>query len=120
LPLYLPLLVVKLVAVLAYAGGLCGRFLTSEPAAQKRAVHAVASPAIAVVWATGLALASMSNVPLTELWIVMGLGLSLISLLALIAGVSRPIPMRIAFLSAAVPLLLVLIAMVYRPRWSDF
>ncbi len=117
---YLPLLVLKFTAVLAYAGGLIGRFVANDVAGQKRAVHAIASPALVVVWGAGYVLGALLGVPLTELWLMGGLVLSLVSLLVLIYSVARPVRLGPAFLAAAVPLVLVLVLMVYRPRWSDF
>lgn len=116
---YLPLLVLKFVAVLAYAGGLVARFVADGAAARKRAVHAIASPAIVVVWLAGWALAELGGTSIGELWIVLGLVLSLVSQLALVYGVARPVRPLPALLAALVPLLLVVVAMVYRPRWSD-
>jgi hypothetical protein len=117
--LYLPLLVVKFLGVLAYAGGLGARFLAEGAAAQKRAVHAVASPAIVVVWLAGWGLCELGGTSIGELWIVIGLLLSLASQLALVYGVARPVRPLPALLGALGPLLLVVLAMVYRPRWSD-
>lgn len=116
---YLPLLVLKFVAVLAYAGGLTARFVAEGAPARRRAVHGIASPAIVLVWLTGWGLTQVSGTPLSELWVLAGLVLSLVSQLALVYGVARDVRPLPAFLAATVPLLLVLLAMVYRPRWSD-
>lgn len=116
---YLPLLVLKFVAVLAYAGGLTARFVADGAAARRRAVHGIASPALVVVWLTGWGLTQVSGTPLSELWVLAGLVLSLVSQLALVYGVARDVRALPAFVAATLPLLLVLLAMVYRPRWSD-
>lgn len=116
---YLPLLVLKFAAVLTYAAGLGARFVASDLPLQKRAVHTIASPALVLVWATGYGLSALLGVPLTELWLVGGLLFSLVSLLVLIYSVSRPMKTATAFVLAVLPLLLVLLFMVYRPRWRD-
>ncbi|MGE0785162.1 MAG: hypothetical protein AB7S26_05690 [Sandaracinaceae bacterium] len=117
--IYLVLRFVKLTAVLGYAGGLVGRFTATEPSLQRRSVHRIASPAMLVVWSSGLALASVSGTSFGELWIVLGLVLSLASLLCLVWSVSRPVHLVRACAGAVVPLLLTVGVMVLRPRWSD-
>lgn len=109
-----------MLAVLAYAGGLVGRFLATDPAMQKRAVHAIASPAIVVVWISGLGLCEVTSVPFSEAWVIAGMALSLLSLMALIYSVARPVSTRAGLAAAAIPVVITLVLMLYRPTWSDF
>lgn len=116
--LYRFILVLKLVGVIAYAGGLAGAFFAEAPADRRRAVHAVASPALLVVWTTGYALTSQLGVALTELWVLGALVLSLGSVLALVHSVTRERRTPAAFAAAAIPLVAVLVLMVFRPTWE--
>lgn len=114
------LLLVKLVAVLGYAGGLVAAFVSAAPAERKRAVHRIASPALLVVWLSGVLLTMEQSVPLTEAWIAGGLVLSLASQLALVHSVVRERRSAGAFLAAALPLAAVLYLMVFRPTWHGW
>jgi len=116
--LYRLILLLKLVGVVAYAGGLAGAFLATAPGDRRRAVHAIASPSLFVVWITGYALTSLLGVALTELWVMGGLLLSLASLLALTHSVTRGRRTVAAFAMAAVPFVAVLGLMVFRPTWE--
>jgi hypothetical protein len=113
------LLLIKLVAVLGYAGGLVAAFVSSAPAERKRAVHHIASPALVVVWLSGVLLTLEQSVPFTEPWIAGGLVLSLVSQLALVHSVTRDLQSRGAFFAAALPLAAVLYLMIFRPTWDS-
>jgi hypothetical protein len=115
---YRILLLLKFVGVLLYAGGLVASLVASELAERKRAVHAIASPALLLVWVAGYLLSTQLQVPLTELWLLGGLVLSLVSQTALVYSVSRPLPLMRAAVLAGLPLVLVLILMVFRPTWQ--
>jgi hypothetical protein len=117
---YRLILLVKLVGVVAYAGGLAGAFLASAPADRRRAVHAVASPGLVVVWLAGYLLVRRLGVALTEPWIAGAFALSLFSLLVLVHSASRDRRTHAAFAAAVVPLLAVLFLMVFRPTWKGF
>jgi hypothetical protein len=116
--LYRLLLFIKLLGVTGYAGGLAASFLASQPHERKRAAHRLASPALLVTWAAGFALASRLGLPLTELWLLAGFGLSFASQLALIFAVTRHLRSPPAIAAATLPLLIVLYLMVYRPTWA--
>ena len=116
--LYRVLLFVKFAGVLAYASGLGAALLSVSLRERKRAVHAIASPGIVVVWAAGYGLSTQLAIPLTECWIISGLLLSLVSLMGLIYGVSRAGHSAVAAGVSIVALLAVLIVMVFRPTWS--
>ncbi|MDB4973864.1 MAG: hypothetical protein JWN48_2205 [Myxococcaceae bacterium] len=118
LNLYKAVLVLKLTGVLAFAGGFAAAFLASGLPERRRAVHGLASPALLLVWLTGYFLTTELQIPLTELWILGALVLSLVSMLALVHSVSRDRRTRPVFLVAAIPLLLVLVLMVFRPTWA--
>ena len=115
---YRLLLVLKFLGVLGYAGGLVAAFVATAPAERKRAVHAIASPALLVTWVAGWLLADRLGVALTELWVLGGLVLSCVSLLALIRAARRPRSDRVAFATAAAPLVAVVVMMAFRPTWS--
>src|SRR3954447_7560170 len=110
--IYRVFLLLKFVGVLMYAGGFAAAFLATSLRERKRAVHAVASPGLVLVWTAGYILTTELQVPLTELWILGGLVLSLLSLMGLIFSVSRDKRTVPAFCAAALPLLLVLACMV--------
>lgn len=117
---YRLLLLLKLVGVVAYAGGLVGAFLATAPADRRRAVHAVASPGLLVIWVAGYLLVRRLGVPLTEPWIAGAVALSLVSLLALVHSAARDRRTHTAFATAVVPLFAVLFLMVFRPTWKGF
>ena len=117
--MYRLILLLKLVGVLLYAGGLIAAFVSTSLKERKRAVHAIASPGLVVTWVGGYLLTTQLHLPLTELWIIGGLVFSLISQLALVYSVSRDRRTVPAFLAAAIPLLLVVALMVFRPTWLD-
>jgi hypothetical protein len=112
---YRVLLVLKLLGVLLFAGGLIAAALVADLADRRRAVHGVASPGLALTWLAGYGLALLTGVPLGELWVVGGLALSLVAQLALVHSVTRGGP-RSARLAVA-PLVAVLVLMVFRPVW---
>ena len=116
--LYRIILFLKLIAVLAYAGGVAGAFLATEPADRRRAIHALASPSLLAIWLTGYALTSQLGVPLTELWVLGALLLSLASLLGAIHSVARDRRTLGALAMSALPLAAVLGLMVFRPTWG--
>ncbi|AUX48399.1 hypothetical protein SOCE26_099330 [Sorangium cellulosum] len=115
---YQILLLIKFVGVILYSGGLIGSFVATALVDRKRAVHAVASPGLVVTWIAGYLLTTQLQVPLTELWIVAAIPLSLVSQLALVHSVSRDRRTTGAFVSAFAPLFMVLLMMVFRPTWS--
>ena len=117
--MYRLILLFKLVGVLLYAGGLITAFAAGSLKERKRAVHAIASPGLVLTWAAGYSLTMQLHLALTELWIIGGLGLSLVSQLALVYSVSRDRRTVPALLATAIPLFLVLALMVFRPTWSD-
>jgi hypothetical protein len=116
---YRLLLVLKFVGVVLYGGGLIAGFAATVPADRKRAVHAIASPGLVLTWLAGYLLTTQLILPLTELWILGGLVLSLVSQLALVHSVSRGRRTLGAFAAAFGPLLLVLGLMVFRPTWAQ-
>lgn len=116
--LYRLVLVLKLAAVMAYGGGLAAAFLASSLEERKRAVHSVASPALLAIWASGYALASMIDVPLTELWILGALVFSCFSQGALVVGVAKNERGVGTFVAASLPIAVVLAFMVFRPTWA--
>ena len=112
------ILLIKFVGVLLYAGGLIGSFVATSLVDRKRAVHSVASPGLVITWSAGYLLITQLHVPLTELWILGAIVLSLVSQLALVYSVSRDRRTVGAFVMSGVPLFLVLVLMVFRPTWA--
>ena len=117
---YRLLLLLKLTAVLVYAGGLVASLVASAIDEKKRAVHGIALAALLLIWATGYGLATLQGIALTELWIAAALGLSFASQLALVVSVSRGWRPWITALAAGLPLFAVLALMVFKPTWAAF
>lgn len=115
---YRLVLLVKLLAVLLYAGGLVTSLVSTVPAERKRAVHGIASPALLVIWATGYGLTAMQGISMGELWILGALGLSLASQLGLVFGVSRSWRTGAMAAAAGIPLIVVMALMVFKPTWA--
>jgi hypothetical protein len=117
--LYRLLLLSKFVGIMLYAGGLVGSFTSSALAERRRAVHAIASPGLLLIWTAGYLLSLHIHVPLTELWIVCALILSFASQLALVRAVSHNRRSTGALLASTLPILVVLALMVFRPTWQE-
>lgn len=115
---YRLLLVLKLAGVLVYAGGLTASLLATSTEQRRRAVHAVASPGLLVIWAAGYLLASHAGVALTELWVLGGLVLSLGSQMALVYRGARAEAGLGSAVSSVAPVAVALVLMVFRPTWS--
>lgn len=108
---------VKFSSVLAYAGGVGIALSSAGVAEKKRAVHLFASPALVLVWLSGYLLTLYQGVPLSELWIVGGFLLSLVShvLLTRAGRAAKASPWdRVAVLLTLGSALLL---MVFRPTW---
>ncbi|RKG70806.1 hypothetical protein D7W79_31440 [Corallococcus exercitus] len=101
----------------SYGGGLVGALVATTSQDRKRAVHAIASPGLVVTWTAGYLLTLQFQLALTEAWILGGLSLSLVSQLALVAMATRERRTLPGALMAAVPFFLVLVLMIFRPRW---
>ncbi len=115
---YRVILLIKFVGVLLYAGGLIGSFVATSLVDRKRAVHSIASPGLVITWSAGYLLIMQLHVPLTELWILGAIILSLVSQLALVYSVSRDKRTVGALVMSGAPLFLVLVLMVFRPTWA--
>ncbi len=116
--LYRVVLLVKLLGVLGYAGGLGAGLLAGSLPERRRAVHGLASPAIVVVWLSGYVLAERLNTQLTELWVLGGLCGSVVSLGALVVSLHTA-GRGWASAVAVGALALVLCFMVFRPTWES-
>ena len=115
--LYRLLLLLKLGAVLAYAAGAGASLLSTSLEARKRAVHGVASPALVVIWICGYALSQLLGVSLSEPWLLGGMVLSVVSLLALVFSAQRGARPWAAVAVGA--LLATLALMVLRPGYGS-
>jgi len=115
---YKLLIVAKFVGVAVFSGGLVARFLARDAESRRRAIHAVASPGLILVWFAGYGLTETLGVALTELWILGGLVFSLASQIALVVFGKRETSALVVSASA-VPLVVVLFLMAFRPTWSS-
>lgn len=115
--LYRLLMWFKLSGVCLFAGGLLAAFLASDLTERKRAVHAIASPAVLVIWGAGYGLSVLREIPLTTPWLAAGIGLSLASQLALVYAVARDRRDAKMLAAAALPFMLALTLMIFRPSW---
>jgi hypothetical protein len=111
-------LVLKLLAVMTYAGGLVASFVSSSLEERRRAAHNIASPALFVIWCVGYTLVWLTDVALTELWIVGGLALSFVANAALVHSVNRDRRTPAAFATCVLPLIAVVMVMVFKPTWQ--
>jgi hypothetical protein len=110
--------VLKFLAVLGYVSAGVTGLVASEAALRKRAVHGVASPALLALWAAGVALAWLRGTSFHELWLLGGLALSFGSNLVLITAVTREPRSRMLIVGYALPIVLAIVLMVLRPKWS--
>jgi hypothetical protein len=117
--LYKAVLIVKLLSVLTYSGGLVAAFVAGEHTARSQAAHQIASTGMLLTWASGLFLVWLSGLRLFELWIVAAFVLSLISQLALVHSVATHQRTASAFIRSVIPLTAVIVLMVTRPTWSS-
>lgn len=109
----------KFVGVSLFGGGMVASFVVSSPVERRRAVHGVASPGLVLTWLAGYLLTLQLGIPLGELWVLGGLLASFVAQLALLQSAARDTVGSGVRLRAAIPLLLVLVLMVFRPTWSS-
>lgn len=107
-------LLAKFAGVLLFVAGSGASLLATTREDRHRAAHTIASSGLFVTWSGGMALASMSGIPLSELWIVLGLGLSFAAHVVVVTAVERGAS-RGHKLAFAALLLGVLAAMIFRP-----
>src|SRR5690606_31556555 len=82
-------LLAKFAGVLLFVAGSGAALLARTREDRQRATHTIASSGLFVAWSGGMALASMSAIPLGELWIVLGLGLSLTAHVVVVTAARR-------------------------------
>lgn len=116
--LYFAVLIVKLIAVMAYSGAAFAAYRAPDMAARKWLAHRVGAPAMTIIWCAGYTLTSITKIPFTELWLLGGAVCSLAANLALIRNVARTELPRWAWLATALPLVLVVAFMVLKPTWE--
>ncbi len=118
--MYQAVLVLKLLSVMGFAGGVVAAFTSADLETRKRAAHRVASPALLATWGCGYLLAGIAHWPLGELWVVGGLASSVIANAVLVICVTRDLRGTGAFMSVAVPIVFTVVLMVFKPTWSVF
>jgi uncharacterized membrane protein len=116
---YQCVLVIKFLAIMAFAGGALAAFLASDAAARKRAVHRIASPSLLLVWLCGYTLLIMSGGALFELWVVGALLLSFVANTSLAYSATANLSKKTAMLTITLPIVLVIILMVLKPTWTE-
>lgn len=112
---------VKLLGVLAYAGGVTASLLARELEVRRHAVHRVASPGLLVIWVGGFLLADTLMVRLREPWLLGAFALTFVAQGALtwsVADEGRRRPGVAVLILALVTATLGL--MVWRPTWGMF
>ena len=107
-------LLAKFAGVLLFVAGSGASLLARTREERHRATHRVASAGLFLAWSGGFALATLSAIPLTELWIVLGLGLSLTAHVVTVSAVERGAG-RAHVVAFAALLLGILAAMIFRP-----
>lgn len=112
--------VLKFLAVLTYACAGTAGLVSADAGVRKRAVHAIASPALLAIWGAGFALAWLRGTSFHELWLLAGLALSFGATLVLTHAAAQPKPTRATLLAFALQLALAIALMVLRPKWSLF
>lgn len=119
MPVYQGLLVLKLLAVMGFAGGALAAFLSPDAGVRKRAVHRVGSPSLLAVWLLGYALLALRGAPLFEAWIVGAFALSVLANAALAYAVARQRSDARAFAVAGVLVASIVVLMVLKPTWAE-
>jgi len=117
--LYQGLLVMKLVSVMGFAGGLIAAFIGNDRATRKFAAHRVASPSLLAIWLFGYALLALNGWPLFEFWVVGALALSLVANAALAYCVARDRRSTRAFMGTASPVVASVVLMVLKSTWAQ-
>jgi len=113
------ILVVKLVAAMGFGGGLVAAFVADDQARRQRAVHWIASPCLVSTWGLGFALLAVRRLPLTELWVVGALLLSVGAHLAAVSAVSRESRSKLDAAVSLAPVVGTLALMVFKPLWAQ-
>lgn len=116
LAVYRYLLLAKFAGVLLFVGGAVAALAGRDRAGRHHATHRIASPGLLLTWGFGYALVEASGVPLTELWVALGLLLSLAVHVVLIVSVDREGRRGPALVVAAL-VLAILALMVWKPQW---
>ena len=117
---YQVVLMLKFLSVMGFAGGVIAAFTGSDLEARRRAAHRVASPSLLATWLCGYLLAGIAHWPLSELWMIGGLALSLIANALLVICVTRDLRGVGAFSSVAAPIACTVALMVFKPTWGLF
>jgi hypothetical protein len=108
----------KFLAVMTYVAASVASFVAPSDALRKQLAHAVASPALLSIWALGFTLAWLRGTSFGQPWIVAGLVLSTLSNVVLTIVVARGVRTRSSFVACLLPLLVITVLMVLRPRWA--
>jgi hypothetical protein len=118
LALYPWLLLLKLSAVLVYAGGYLAAYVADDVSTRKRAAHRIASPALLVTWLSGFGLLMLMGLPLFEAWTVVPLLLSVLANGVVTFLVERDVRKPSAWLAPAFLVVVIVGMMVFKPTWN--
>ena len=112
------ILVAKLVAAMGFCGGIIAAYVAEGAEPRRRAVHWVASPCLLLTWGLGFALLGLRRLPLTELWVVGALVLSVVAHLTTVSAVSRDSRSPVTVAVSLTPVVGTLALMVFKPLWA--
>lgn len=107
-------LLAKFAGVMLFIAGSGASLLAKTREERRRATHQIASTGLFIAWCGGFALATLSAIPLTELWILLGLGLSLAAHVVVVTAAERGAGRGHVIVFAAL-ILGILAAMIFRP-----
>ncbi|WP_143141035.1 hypothetical protein [Nannocystis exedens] len=107
-------LLAKFAGVMLFIAGSGASLLAKTREERRRATHQIASTGLFIAWCGGFALATLSAIPLTELWILLGLGLSLAAHVVVVSAAERGAG-RLHVVAFAALILGILAAMIFRP-----
>ncbi|MDC0720311.1 hypothetical protein [Nannocystis bainbridge] len=107
-------LLAKFAGVMLFIAGSGASLLARTREERRQATHRIASTGLFITWSGGFALATLSAIPLSELWIMLGLGLSLAAHVVVVSAAERG-ARRAHVVGFAALILGVLAAMIFRP-----
>jgi hypothetical protein len=117
LTLWLLVRSLKFLGVIAYGAAVGVGLYGGDLEVRKRAIHALASPALLVAWIGGYLLTLLRGIPLWEAWVLGGFLASTACHLFLIQTTRAKSPSTRQRASVFLTLALTVLLMVFRPTW---